>query len=147
MYTDRQLFLAVAIALSSGFGLGVGVALAAVGKLDALRWVPLLLLGGCASVDSFQYDRNVANTPIVRTAPAKGEVTIAWHSGTPEYIHTMCQWKPGGAPIHGCAVLDEVNARCVLFFVTPAGLMDKERLAVMGHEAWHCLGMKHAQAP
>lgn len=139
-FTDRQLFLIVATALSSGFGLGVGVALAAVGRLDALRWVPFaFLLGGCAD---FQYQRDVANVPTVKQAEARGEVTVVWRFGSSEWVNTMCNWK-GGATIHGCAVLDEKAARCAVFLVAPRHFQDVDRLAVVGHEMWHCFGAKH----
>jgi len=141
MYSDRQLFLAVAIALSAGFGLGVGVALAAVGKLDALRWVPLLLLGGCVS---FDYQRDVANVKQFSKGSDKGEITVVWKTGTPEWVNVMCNDNKFPV-VHGCSMLNEKDGRCLLFFAMPTGIMDVDRLAVMGHEFQHCMGMQHAK--
>jgi hypothetical protein len=59
----------------------------------------------------------------------------------------MC--RPLGTPMsvtHGCAMLDDDGENCLIIAVEPDNFQDRERLAVLGHEAWHCFGARHAES-
>lgn len=107
--------------------------------LGAAAW-----LAGCASDPAFQYARDVGATAASRFAPAKGEVTVVWRFGTPEWVSLMCRSRPNDSKVHGCAMRDPGSDRCVMFLVEPRDFQDRDRLAVMGHELWHCQGSGHS---
>ena len=113
--------------------------------MDLLRCVAILAaiasLCGCAR--DFQYARDVGPTALVASAPAHGEVTVVWHFRAPEVVDTLCGGE-GRTEVHGCAVRDADGARCVVVAVEPRDFQDRERLAVLGHEAWHCFGSRHS---
>ena len=101
---------------------------------------------GCASAGAgtFQYARDIEPRPVTRMAQAKGEVTIVWRFGPPEWVSMMCRSKPHDGKFHGCAMRDPGSDRCVMFLVAPRDYQDRDRLAVMGHELWHCQGSGHS---
>jgi hypothetical protein len=103
----------------------------------------------CASFDApaagdFQYARDVGARPVVHAADEKGEVTIVWRFGTPEWVNNMCGGKPGAVDVFGCSMRDPQSDRCVMFLVTPSNFQDRDHLAVLGHELWHCQGARHS---
>jgi hypothetical protein len=117
----------------------------------ARRWLgalPLLAvavaLQGCADMGNFNYARDVGSTDASRLGSIKGTVYISWRMGSPEWVAIMCQpMGKQGPPAHACAILDDDGENCVIFAVEPRNFQDQQRLAVLGHEAWHCFGAKH----
>jgi hypothetical protein len=104
-----------------------------------------LLLQGCTALNRFDYAHDIGSAEPIQWPKLKGEVTIVWRFGSPEWVNTMCQ--PVGSHqdiVHGCAMLDPRGERCLVFAVEPYDFKDRNRLAVMGHELWHCFGAKHA---
>jgi hypothetical protein len=108
-----------------------------------------LALPGCAALntfDTFDYAREVGSRePTAYPKGIKGEVTIVWRFGSPDWVSQMCQ--PMGhalGDIHGCSMMDKKGKRCLVFAVEPTNFQDRNRLAVLGHEIWHCFGAKHA---
>jgi hypothetical protein len=100
---------------------------------------------GCASAGgTFQYAKDVESRQATRMAAAKGEVTIVWRFGPPEWVSMMCRSGPHDGKVHGCAMRDPGSDRCVMFLVEPRDYQDRDRLAVMGHELWHCQGSGHS---
>ena len=108
----------------------------------------LLTLGAtsCATTAQpcFQYARDVAVKEALRDGEGKGEVTIVWRYGSPEWVSMMCGGKIGETHVHGCAMRDPGSDRCVMFLVQPRDFQDRDRLAVLGHELWHCTGARHS---
>jgi hypothetical protein len=105
-----------------------------------------LMLQGCATLNNFDYARDVGSVQPTRWAQVKGNVAISWRLGSPEWVRLMCQpMGQQGSPAHGCAMLDDEGENCVIFAVEPDDFQDRQRLAVLGHEAWHCFGAKHAE--
>jgi hypothetical protein len=102
-----------------------------------------LFLGACASTESFQYARDVGSRAQTQGAAARGEVLVVWMFGTPDWVSTMCAAREGQGVVHGCAMQDPDSDRCLLFMVQPSDYQDRDRLAVMGHELWHCQGSRH----
>jgi hypothetical protein len=43
-------------------------------------------------------------------------------------------------------MLDDDGENCLIIAVEPDNFQDRERLAVLGHEAWHCFGARHAES-
>lgn len=105
--------------------------------------VAALLLASCASVDGFQYARDVGPAEVTRRAPESGEVVVVWRFGTPEWVKVVCSQAGKQQVVHGCVWADPAGGRCLLFAVAPSGFDDRERLAVLGHEFWHCQGALH----
>jgi hypothetical protein len=106
--------------------------------------VVAVLLQGCSVLNRFDYARDVGSVVPTRLAYEKGNVTISWKLGSPEWVSIMC--RPMGAQIaviHGCAMLDADGENCLIIAVEPTSFQDRERLAVLGHEAWHCFGALH----
>jgi hypothetical protein len=112
-----------------------------------------LSLGACATVDAaagaagpgeFQYARDVGSRVATRVADPKGEVTIVWRYGNQEWVNNMCGGRPGADDVFGCSMKDPNSDRCVMFLVAPKDFQDRERLAVLGHELWHCTGARHS---
>lgn len=113
------------------------------------RWMPAMLAaamlaGGCASTGSFEYARDVGSHGQTQNAAAHGEVVVVWRFGTPEWVSTMCAKRLDQGVVHGCAMRDPGSDRCLLILVQPTDYQDRDRLAVMGHELWHCQGSRHA---
>lgn len=107
-----------------------------------MRLLLALLLAGCTA--SFDYARDVDARPMVSRGATQGEVTIIWRMGDAEYVNRMCNWRPHlGGMTHGCAILDEKAGRCAMFVQQPRDFQDMERLALLAHEVWHCMGAKH----
>ena len=104
----------------------------------------VLLSGGCATDGGFQYARDVEPRMVSRMAAPKGEVTVIWRFGTPEWVSLMCRSGAVDGKVHGCAMRDPGSDRCVMFLVEPRDFRDRDRLAVMGHELWHCQGSGHS---
>ena len=105
-----------------------------------LSLVISLAMGGCAE---FEYARDVAPTVMTNGGQSDGEIRVVWRFGTPEYIHRMCSIREGGPIIHGCAARNPDGKSCVIYVVQPRNFQDDGRLAVLGHEFWHCLGARH----
>jgi hypothetical protein len=106
-----------------------------------------LACSACATapVDTgFQYARDVGSRDATRLAEEKGEVTVVWRYGTREWVNNMCGGRPGGDDVFGCSMRDPGSDRCVMFLVAPKDFQDRERLAVLGHELWHCTGARHS---
>jgi hypothetical protein len=107
-----------------------------------------LCASGCATTattsGAFQYARDVGSREAVNLAEKKGEVTVVWRYGPAEWVSTMCGGRLGDTHVHGCAMRDPGSDRCVLFLVEPKDFQDRERLAVLGHEFWHCTGARHS---
>jgi predicted RNA binding protein YcfA (HicA-like mRNA interferase family) len=103
-----------------------------------------LLAGGCASTEGFQYARDVGSHGQTEKAQAQGEVLVVWKFGTQEWVSTMCAKRLDQGVVHGCAMRDPGSDRCLLILVQPTDYQDRDRLAVMGHELWHCQGSRHA---
>jgi hypothetical protein len=105
-------------------------------------------LPACATTDAstadFQYARDVGSREALRTADEKGEVTVVWRFGTPDWVNNMCGGKPGANDVFGCSMRDANSDRCVMFLVTPKDFQDRDHLAVLGHELWHCQGARHS---
>jgi hypothetical protein len=102
-----------------------------------------LLLPACATPDGFQYAREVGSRAAVEDASLAGDVVVAWRFGTPQWVAAMCGGKPGQVSVHGCSMQDAGTGRCLIFVVAPHDFQDVERLAVLGHELWHCQGARH----
>lgn len=104
----------------------------------------------CATVDTsasaapFQYARDVGSREAVLDAFDKGEVTVVWRFGSPEWVNNMCGGKPGAKDVFGCSMNDASSNRCVMFLVPPKDFQDRDHLAVLGHELWHCQGARHS---
>ena len=96
-------------------------------------------------MEDFHYATDVGSSVPTRMAAPQGEITLVYRFGTAEWVNNKCQWRPGSKIVHGCAVLDEESGHCVAFLVEPRSFQDIDRLAVIGHELWHCFGAKHAQ--
>jgi hypothetical protein len=104
-----------------------------------------LLASGCAAPQQFQYSDEVGSRDVTAEASQRGEVTLVWRFGTPEWVRIMC----GTAQVsqsHGCAMREPGGGRCLIFTVAPIDFQDRDRLAVLGHEVWHCQGARHAAA-
>jgi hypothetical protein len=113
--------------------------------LHAVLLAAVLTLQGCAAVGGFDYARDVGSVQPTKWAQMKGNVAVSWRLGSPDWVSLMCQPLGGQGPTtHGCAMLDDEGQNCVIFAVEPNDFQDRERLAVLGHEAWHCFGAKHA---
>ena len=107
----------------------------------------LVAASGCAATSApgeFQYAKDVGSKDAVATGQAKGEVIVVWRYGSAEWVSTMCGGKLGVTHVHGCAMKDPGSDRCVMFLVEPKDFQDRERLAVVGHEFWHCTGARHS---
>ena len=120
--------------------------------LTTLACAAALGLPACATVDAasgsagpgdFQYARDVGSKVATRLADDKGEVTVVWRYGTQAWVNNMCGGRPGGDDVFGCSMRDPNSDRCVMFLVAPKDFQDRERLAVLGHELWHCTGARH----
>lgn len=105
--------------------------------------ITALSLCSCAAVDGFQYSRDVGSKEAIARALPKGEVTVVWRFGTSDWVSVMCAEAGKTQTVHGCAMRDRDSDRCVLFAVEPADFQDRDRLAVLGHEFWHCQGTRH----
>ena len=104
-----------------------------------------LALAGCATQSAFQYAREVGSREALSKGTPGGEVHVTWRFGSPEWVNSICGGAAGTDPaVHGCAFNDPARGQCVVFLVEADDFQDKERLAVMGHELWHCLGARHA---
>ena len=121
--------------------------------LTTLACAAALGLPACATVDAasgsagpgdFQYARDVGSKVATRLADDKGEVTVVWRYGTQAWVNNMCGGRPGGDDVFGCSMRDPNSDRCVMFLVAPKDFQDRERLAVLGHELWHCTGARHS---
>lgn len=114
-------------------------------RIAAFLALPLAaaIVAGCASSGGFQYARDVGSHAPMRMADGKGEVTVIWRFGTPEWVSMMCRNGSEKLEVHGCAMRDPGSDRCVMFLVEPKDFQDRDRLAVIGHELWHCLGARH----
>ena len=115
----------------------------------ALASAAALLLPACASVPeapagAFQYARDVGSKVATRIADPKGEVTVVWRYGDQAWVNNMCGGRPGADDVFGCSMRDPNSDRCVMFLVAPKDFQDRERLAVLGHELWHCTGARHS---
>jgi hypothetical protein len=106
--------------------------------------IVFLLLQGCSVLGRFDYARDVGSVRATRWAHEKGQVAISWKLGSPEWVAIMCRPLGTAASItHGCAMLDDDGENCLIIAVEPENFQDRERLAVLGHEAWHCFGARH----
>ena len=104
-----------------------------------------LCAAACASVDdSFSYARDVGSREVTRAAEDHGEVTVVWKFGPPEWVTRMCRAQPWQKGVFGCSMRDTGSERCLVIAVEPHDFKDFDRLAVLGHEAWHCMGARHA---
>src|SRR3954471_9663120 len=106
-----------------------------------------LACSACATapVDTgFQYARDVGSRAATQLANEKGEVTVVWRYGSREWVNNMCGGPPGGDDVFGCSMKDPDSDRCVMFLVAPKDFQDREHLAVLGHELWHCQGARHS---
>lgn len=119
--------------------------------LSVLAAAATLSLGACATVEGpaagsgeFQYARDVGSKVPTRVADPKGEVTVVWRYGDQAWVNNMCGGRPGGDDVFGCSMKDPNSDRCVMFLVAPKDFQDRERLAVLGHELWHCTGARHS---
>jgi hypothetical protein len=103
-----------------------------------------LCAAACASVDdSFSYARDVGSQELTRSGDDHGEVTIVWRFGPPDWVTRMCRAEPKQKGVFGCSMRDAGSTRCLVIAVEPHDFKDFDRLAVLGHEAWHCMGARH----
>ena len=101
-------------------------------------------MAGCATTSSFQYARDVGSRDVVRRAAPSGEVHVTWRLGPAAWVSSICGGDSVNEPtVHGCALRDDRSGECMLFLVEADDFQDVQRLAVMGHELWHCLGARH----
>lgn len=110
------------------------------------KFLPLiaLLLGACA-----QMSEPVVGLGNPEKIPLKSSlVHIHWTS--PSEINDKCESlgvEPGGR-IMACAAVrykaEDRSSICDLYAVQPESFYDKEQLAYLGHEAWHCFGAIHS---
>jgi len=112
----------------------------------ALRTVVLaisLVTGGCAT-PVFQYAHDVGSREVLEKAQPYGEVRLTWRLGSAAWVNAICGGDSVKQPnVHGCALRDDRSGECTLFLVEADDFQDVQRLAVMGHELWHCLGARH----
>ena len=114
----------------------------------ALLALLALACASCAATNTatgdFQYARDVGVRHASATGLDRGEVTVVWRFGTPEWVNNMCGGKPGAQDVFGCSMSDANSDRCVVFAVEPRDFQDRDHLAVLGHELWHCQGARHS---
>lgn len=76
-------------------------------------------------------DRNVAT------------ISMFWQRNTEE-VTKKCNSLGLTYSANGCARSNPTNINiCEVYVVEPANFDDKTRLAILGHEVWHCFGAKH----
>lgn len=91
------------------------------------------------------YDRQ----PVETRGPTFDRVIIYphWVKDVDEIVRGgHCTVEPGQTDV-GCADVADLgpgNVKCDLYAQQPKDFNDAARLAVLGHEAFHCFGAKHA---
>lgn len=80
--------------------------------------------------------------PPMIAPPSKGQVTVAiyWHEGVDE-IAKFCQINTSGI-VYECSI-SLPGDKCVIHAVKPKDFNDQARIALLGHEFFHCLGAQH----
>ena len=118
-------------------------------RMSHVLFIAALTLPACATPGgsgdgAFQYARDVGSRDATRIADDKGEMTVVWRYGSAEWVNNMCGGKPGANDVFGCSMRDPGSDRCVMFLVAPKDFQDRDHLAVLGHELWHCTGARHS---
>ena len=118
-------------------------------RMSHLLFIAALGLPACATTSvgdegGFQYARDVGSRKATRVAEDRGEVTVVWRFGPADWVNNMCGGKPGANDVFGCSMRDPGSDRCVMFLVAPKDFQDRDHLAVIGHELWHCQGARHS---
>lgn len=103
-----------------------------------------LLLAACATQGEFQYKREVGPSRLEQRASESGEVTVIWRFGNAAWVNSICGAGSTQVTVHGCAIRAPDSDKCIVFAVQPEHFDDAGRLAVLGHELWHCQGARHA---
>jgi hypothetical protein len=71
-------------------------------------------------------------------------ITVHWTDDVDE-ISRLC----GSDKIYvGCAdvvMVSPTTSRCTMWLPQPKDFNDEVRLKILGHEAWHCFGARHAR--
>ena len=103
-----------------------------------MKWLlPLLLL--CGFSDTYYHQKDLVN----KAQADLVVVHISW-TGLNE-INKHCPPKEEGTISVGCAdfKVTGLNSICTIWVEEPLDFNDQTRLAVLGHEFWHCAGARH----
>lgn len=98
-----------------------------------IKYIPLLLLLGCHSINYYPEQRKITS----RSTIDQINLRVIWTTNIDE-IAKACGSK---RVTYGCAIA--INNSCVIYVVEPIDFNDTPKLAMLGHEVWHCLGAKH----
>lgn len=97
------------------------------------RYLPLLLLLGCHSISQYPTQPPTTSKAIFDQVNLK----VNWVTNI-DVIAKACESRN---TTYGCAVKN--GSSCVIYVVEPIDFNDVPKLAMLGHEVWHCLGARH----
>lgn len=101
--------------------------------------VSFAFLTGCYSITHYpEQQHTISKSTITHT-----EVKVIWHKDVDE-MPKECK-RFSNATLYGCAMVfkNEKKSVCILHAIEPNNFNDTAKLAVLGHEFWHCLGARH----
>lgn len=105
--------------------------------------LPLLasvLLTGCYSITKYP---DLELPTITKSTTTTVKVYVQWHESVDSITKACSDNK--NILIYGCAVsfTSKENSICIIHAMEPKNFSDAPKLAILGHEFWHCLGARH----
>lgn len=98
-----------------------------------------ILLTGCHSIDAYP---NTQSPLLSKSTVNSVYVHVRWHKSV-DTLTDAC--TNDNRLMYGCAYFTTIENKnfCVIHAIEPKDFGDAAKMAILGHEFWHCLGARH----